>query len=279
MDTYKIGIYEKALPEELEIEDMIAFAAQSGYDYFEISIDRTENRISRLYSEEFALRLKKTAGQYGIGLYSVGLSAIGTYTLGNPDSSIRDRGIDIFRHALVFADKIGARIIQIPACDVPKGEMTTSDTDKRYRNTLKSMIAEAASFGILIGLENMETDYMGSVANCMALINEINSPYFQMYPDAGNITSAAKIEGIEPISDLQKCSSHCIAFHIKETKPGRYGGLFYGEGHVDFPRMISGAWNLGVRLFVLEYWYTGNPEWKNDLLKAKEMVKGILKEK
>lgn len=39
-------------------------------------------------------------------------------------------------------------------------------------------------------------------------------------------------------------------------------------GHVDFEAAIKKAWDLGVRRFVTEFWYTGNPEWKKDLKDA-----------
>ena len=39
---------------------------------------------------------------------------------------------------------------------------------------------------------------------------------------------------------------------------------------------ISKAWDLGVRRFVTEFWYTGNENWKADLNSAAGMAKPIL---
>ena len=66
---------------------------------------------------------------------------------------------------------------------------------------------------------------------------------------------------------------HYVAFHLKETRPDKYGGLFYGDGHVDFVKTTNYAWLLGARRFVMEYWFTGNPEWQNDLKKANELCR------
>ena len=53
-----------------------------------------------------------------------------------------------------------------------------------------------------------------------------------MYSDAGNVTSAARIYGKDPVEDFNLGRNHHLAFHLKETRPNKYGGLFYGEGHV-----------------------------------------------
>ena len=45
---------------------------------------------------------------------------------------------------------------------------------------------------------------------------------------------------------------------------------------MDFEAAIKKAWDLGVRRFVTEFWYTGNPEWKKDLNAAVKMMCPIL---
>ncbi len=269
LKNYRIGVYEKAFPEQLTIGEMLVLAKEAGYDYFEISIDRTAERIARIYDKEYMRCLRNVINETGINISSICLSALGTYTLGNPDEVICAKGMDIFDHALRFAEYIGAGIIQISACDVPKGSPSTDETKEKYIANLHIMAEKAAEYGVLIGLENMETEYMQSVKKCMTLIDEVKSPYFQLYPDSGNIMSAALLENNDIKADMYSGKHHYIAFHLKETRPNKYGGLFYGEGHVDFDSIIPIAWDLGVRMFVMEYWYTGNPEWKNDLVKAR----------
>ena len=144
------------------------------------------------------------------------------------------------------------------------------------------MIEYASIHGVLVGLENMENDYMDSVKKCMRAINMVDSPYFQLYPDAGNLTSAALLSGDDLEKDMFLGKGHFCAFHLKETRPNKYGGLFYGEGHVNFSRATMLAWKLGTRRYVMEYWYTGNPEWKDDLKRANKMcrywIKNAIKE-
>jgi L-ribulose-5-phosphate 3-epimerase UlaE len=43
-----VGIYEKALPDAMSWEERLAAAGQAGYDFVEISIDESDERLSRL---------------------------------------------------------------------------------------------------------------------------------------------------------------------------------------------------------------------------------------
>ena len=40
-DTYRIGIYEKAVPVELTWEERLTVAKEAGFDYIEMSIDES----------------------------------------------------------------------------------------------------------------------------------------------------------------------------------------------------------------------------------------------
>ena len=69
-----------------------------------------------------------------------------------------------------------------------------------------------------------------------------------------------------------------MALHMKETKPGIFREIPYGTGHVNFRAMAEKAWDMGVRKYVTEFWYTGNPDWKEDLRFAHDMFEKILDE-
>lgn len=266
-----IGIYEKAFPDSLSIPEMLMYAGNAGYDFFELSIDRTEERISRVYDSDFASELKIARAEGAVPVYSMSLSAIGTYTLGSPDPAAAERAIDIFCHAVDFAEENGIRIIQIPACDTPKFDPRNEETDARFLRNLSAAIEYASAHAVMIGLENMENDYMDSIEKCLRAMRAVNSPYLQLYPDAGNLTNAWKNSRADILRDMESGKGHYLAFHEKEVQPERYGGLFYGDGHVEFRTLTQKAYTLGVRRFVMEYWYTGNEAWVNDLETARKL--------
>ena len=271
--NYQIGAYEKAFPNKTSIYDMLSLSRKFNYDFFEISIDRTEQRISRLYEKKFWEECIDASRNSGIPIGSMCLSALSTYTMGNADVGISNRAMDILEKAIVFSCELGIRVIQIPGCDMPKNEQHTQVSKELYIKNLKCATEMASSYGICLAIENMEDGFMDTVQKTMEYIKLINSPYLQLYPDSGNITSANKIYNTDINDDMGHGIGHYIALHLKETKPNKYGGLFYGDGHVDFQLMVRNAWRLGVRRFVMEYWYTGNDLWKEDLMKASEMCR------
>ena len=48
MREYVLGLYEKSMPSELSLREMAFMAKEAGYDFLELSIDETEERLNRL---------------------------------------------------------------------------------------------------------------------------------------------------------------------------------------------------------------------------------------
>ena len=117
---------------------------------------------------------------------------------------------------------------------------------------------------------------MNTVEKAMKYVTLVGSPYLNVYPDIGNITNAAKTYENDVLEDLELGKGHIVAMHLKETVPGKFREIPFGTGHVDFESAVTKAWELGVRKYVTEFWYTGNPGWKEDLTFANEMFTRIL---
>mgnify|MGYP003310475069 CR=1 FL=1 len=71
------------------------------------------------------------------------------------------------------------------------------------------------------------------------------------------------------IEDFELGRGHVVALHMKETLPGKFREIPYGTGHVNLEAFAEKAWDMGVRKYVTEFWYTGSPDWKADLKDAK----------
>ncbi len=130
----------------------------------------------------------------------------------------------------------------------------------------------------MLGLETMENDFMNTVEKAMFYVNCINSPYINVYPDTGNIRNA-----VDDISkDIIKGNGKIVAAHLKETVEGVYRDMMFGEGRVDFVQAITTYRDLGVRMFLAEFWYLGEDDWEdrlkyaNDFLRSKfnDVIKG-----
>lgn len=177
--------------------------------------------------------------------------------------------------AIQLADDLGIRIIQLAGYDVYYEE-GSEETEKRFAKNLKNAVHMAAKAGIMLGFETMETEFMNTVEKSMKYVSDINSPYLNVYPDSGNLKNASVTYETDVLEDLKKGAGHITSLHLKETVPGKFREIPFGTGHVNFEAMIQAAWEIGVRKYVTEFWYTGNEKWEEDLTFAHSMMTTIL---
>ena len=276
MKAYPIGLYETAMPGNLSWTEKILAAKKAGYDFIEISIDETDEKLKRLdMSKEERIGLVSLMQALDMPIRTMCLSGHRKYPLGSNDPEIRQRSMEIMEKALQLADDLGVRIIQLAGYDVYY-EQSNNETKKYFLNNLKKITEMAASKGILMGFETMETEFMNTVQKAMSYVKQIDSVYLNVYPDLGNITNAAVSYGKDVNNDLETGRGKLVAMHLKETVPGKFREIPFGTGHVDFEHGIKKAWELGVRRFVTEFWYTGNPNWQDDLNFAVKKMTDIL---
>ena len=276
MKPYTLGLYEKAMPKELSWREKLTAAKEAGYDFVEISIDETEEKLARLdMPKEARTELVDLMAEIGVPIRTMCLSGHRKYPLGSNDPATCARGMEIMQKAVTLAADLGIRIIQLAGYDVYY-EQGSEETRARFEENLKKATLMAARDGILLGFETMETEFMNTVGKAMKYVNLVNSPYLNVYPDAGNITNAAVTYGTDVLEDLRSGEGHIVAVHLKETVPGKFREIPFGTGHVNFRDMIHTASALGVRRYVTEFWYVGNPEWKKDLDFARSMMGDLL---
>lgn len=278
MKAYSLGLYEKAMPGTLTWAEKFRSGAAAGYDYLEISIDETDEKLARLeMSAEEREELAALGKREGLPLRSMCLSGHRKYPMGSADPETVKRSMEIMEKAIGLAEDLGIRIIQLAGYDVYY-EPSTEETRKRFEENLVRAAEMAARAGVVMGFETMETELMNTVGKAMKYVNLVNSPYLQVYPDIGNITNAAKEYGTDVLEDLKCGAGHLVAMHLKETKPGIFREVPYGQGHVDFPAAVRTAWETGVRRYVTEFWYKGSPEWKKDVEDARIRMGRLLDE-
>lgn len=279
MKSYTLGLYEKAMTGELTWRQKLEAAKKAGFDYIEISIDQTEEKIGRInMSKKERMELVQIMYEVGVPIRTMCVSALTTYSLGNEDPKLCARGMEILEKCIELADDLGVRIIMIPGYDVYY-EPSTKQTQERFLKNLKKMTLFAAKYGVLLEMETMENEFMNTVWKAMYYVDRVNSVYLGVYPDTGNIKNAAVLYHSDEASDLISGKGHISSLHLKETIPGVFREIPYGAGHVDFEKLIDAAWDIGIRKFVTEFWYTGNADWKDDLVMANKKMRAILDQK
>jgi L-ribulose-5-phosphate 3-epimerase len=246
-----VGLYEKALPADLSWEERLSAAAHAGYDFIDISIDESDRRLSRLdWSASQRAALRQAIANSGVPILTMCLSAHRKYPLGSHEPDIRRQGREILRKAIDFAGDIGLRIVQVMGYDVFY-EPSDDGTKARFVDGMRQGVRWAAQAGLMLGLENVDTTYLESLEKGMRLVCELNSPWFQLYPDIGNLAAA----GYHPPDEIQLAAGHLVAIHVKDTLPAVLRGVSFEEGIVPFLETFQalaqiGFWGpLGVEMW------------------------------
>lgn len=271
MKKYQLGLYEKAMPKQLTWDEKFHCAKKYGFDSIEISIDETEEKLARLDMPlENRKALVAAMFQSGIRIRTMCLSGHRKYPLGSSKAEDRDRAMTIMKKAIDFADDVGIKIIQLAGYDVYYEE-SNEETKKYFEKNLRKAVEMAASKGVILAFETMETEFMNTVGKAMKYVNVIQSPFLQVYPDCGNLTNAI-LDQEMIAADFYKGNGHLAAMHLKETIPGKFREIEFGTGHVNFAEIIKTAWDLGVRHFTTEFWYTGNEDWEEVIQNTKKYI-------
>lgn len=108
-----------------------------GFDFVEMSVDETDERLSRLdWSREQRLALVSAVAETGVRVPSMCLSAHRRFPLGSEDDAVRTQGLEIMRKAIQFAQDVGIRVIQLAGYDVYY-QQANDETRCRFRDGLK----------------------------------------------------------------------------------------------------------------------------------------------
>lgn len=270
---YRLGLYEKSMPNQLTWPEKLAAAKAAGFDCVEISIDETDEKLARLaWTATERQTLVQAMNIAGIRIETMCLSGHRRFPLGSPDPAIRARSLAIMEQAIDLAADLGIRIIQIAGYDTYY-EPSTEETRALFAEGLASSVAFASRDGVMLGFETMETPFMNTTAKAMDYVNRIGSPWLQVYPDIGNMTNAAVAAGTDVRDDLQAGAGHIAAVHLKETVPGKFREIPFGTGHVDFPALIGQAFAMGVRRYTAEFWHLGESDWPAQLRLANDFLR------
>ncbi len=139
-----LGIYEKALPAGECWLERLRLAKTLGFDFVEMSVDETDERLSRLdWSREQRLALVNAIVETGVRVPSMCLSAHRRFPLGSEDDAVRAQGLEIMRKAIQFAQDVGIRVIQLAGYDVYYQE-ANNETRRRFRDGLKESVEMAS---------------------------------------------------------------------------------------------------------------------------------------
>lgn len=269
------GLYEKALPAFLSWEERLSFAKYAGYDFVEMSIDETDERLGRVCNSgvekgDIVNAILKT----GVPVLSMCLSGNRRYPIGSKDETVRGKGIDIIMGAIKLSVEIGVRVVQLAGYDE---YYNSSDdiTSKLFEKSLLECVGFAEKYGVMLAIETMDTNLCGSISSIMRFVNGIKSPWLNIYPDIGNLSSRK----VNIQEDLLSGKDHIVVIHLKDTRENEFRRVDFGEGIVDFTQFFELLSKLDYKgPFVVEMWSDDDLKSIPNVKKAREFLNNRLDE-
>ncbi|MEZ8722689.1 L-ribulose-5-phosphate 3-epimerase [Vibrio pomeroyi] len=274
---HRVGLYEKALPNELSWEDKLATTKELGFDFLEISVDESDERRSRLdWNDEEVYALRRLCEKHGVPLQSMCLSAHRKFPFGSADPVISEQAVIHMEKAISLAYKLGIRTIQLAGYDVYY-EPADKVTHQRFIEGMKLSAQLAERSGVMLAVEIMDTDYLNSLSKFEVLSREVNSPYFTAYPDVGNISGW----NYDIVTELKLSKPHITQIHLKDTYKvtdeykGQFRDLVIGDGEVDFNAIFETLKETEcVVPLVIEMW-AQDERWKENILTAQKRLNEV----
>lgn len=269
-----LGIYEKAFPMEFDWDSRFGIARSIGFDFIELSIDESEERLSRLDWDDAAcqkftdLRIK-----HAMQVPTLCLSGLRRFPLGSTNLEKQDKGLMMLFKAIRLASRLGISIVQVAGYDV-YGEQSTAETIESFTRQLGLGLAEATKHNIILAVENMETTATDSLEKAMRFINHHHHPNLQLYVDAGNLIAM----GYELSPQLDFARDHIAAFHIKDVLPKICRDVPFEHGMVDFNHVFSEIERIGFDgTLLLEIWANRHSDPVDEISKAYGFINGKLR--
>ncbi|MFZ7237245.1 L-ribulose-5-phosphate 3-epimerase, partial [Avibacterium gallinarum] len=272
MRKHKLGIYEKALPKHISWQDRLSIAKACGFDFVEISIDESDERLSRLdWTKAQRLELVQAIINTGVTIPSMCLSGHRRFPFGSHDEATRQKAYEIMEKAIQLAVDVGIRTIQLAGYDVYYEEQDEG-TLERFQQGMEWAVELAASNQVPLSMEIMDTQFMSSITRWKKWDDIIRSPWFTVYPDLGNLSAWND----NVVEELKLSIDKISAIHLKdtykvtETCPGQFRDVPFGEGCVDFVTCFKTLAELNYRgAFLIEMWTEKSQEPIEEIIKAR----------
>lgn len=274
-DDIKLGIYEKALPYGTAWDEKLATAERLGFQFVEISIDETDERLARL---DWSLAERKsfcrTILDSPLTVPSMCLSGHRRFPLGSHDPEIRKQALTIMEKAIRFAVDTGVRTIQLAGYDVYY-EDGDADTRNWYLENMQKSLGMAAREQVMLAIEIMDHPFMNSILKFFNMKQILDSPWFTVYPDIGNLSAW----GNNVIEELTLGVNQIVALHLKETlavtsdHQGTFKEVPFGTGCVDFPQAFATLKELGYAgPYLIEMWTERAEDPEKEIRQARQWI-------
>lgn len=276
-----LGIYEKALPKNISWRERLEYAKNLGFDFVEISVDETDERLARLnWTLEERKEFVSAVLETGVRVPSMCFSGHRRFPLGSENPETREKSLELMKKAIELAVDLGIRNIQMAGYDVYY-ENGNEKTRELYIDGMKKSLQWAEKANVMLSIEIMDHPFMNSITKYLEFDEILNSPFLTVYPDVGNLSAWGNNVKDEVLKGQHKIS----AVHLKDTLavtesfPGKFKEVPFGEGCVDFVEFFKILKEIDYKgPMLIEMWTEKSENPIVEIEKAKKWIEGKMEE-
>ncbi len=267
---FSFGLYEKALPDTLDWPQRLGQVREAGYDFVEISIDESDERIGRLdWDMDKKRALRGAVDESGVRITTMCLSGLQRYPLGSTYPELRKKGMEMLKKAIDFALDTGIRVVQVAGYDSAYDEESTEETAENFIENFEKGLQYASKLGMHLAIENIGYSLMNSLETIMKYVKRYRTPYFTTYADVGNMRAV----GLDIRREFEIAKGYISAIHVKDVMENVIRRIPFGEGIMDFHEAFRVIRDSGFSGPVLiEMWADGREDALEAVVAAKRFV-------
>jgi L-ribulose-5-phosphate 3-epimerase len=208
----------------------------------------------------------------GLQIASVSCHTNWTKPLSDPDTSVREVGLEGLKTALRDAKAYGASsVLLVPA--VVNERVSYQDAWQRSCEQIRKAIPLAEQLGVKIAIENVWNKFLLSPLEAARYVDEFNSPAVGWHFDIGNVLAFGWPEQWIPVLGKRIQKLHIKEYSIKkrdEAGPLKGFDVNYLEGDNDWPSIMAA-------LEAIHYngWAIAEPPWHPAGMTAADRLRDI----
>jgi hexulose-6-phosphate isomerase len=228
--------------------ELFPLIKKAGYEGVEPVL--SENGYLRCSStDDDILAIRKLAEQNGLVIPTLGVWSLWENNLLSDQKEVREKAKNIVRFQLHAARLMGADTILVVPGYVgtefaSKPERIRYDIAyERAREVFSELSRDAEREGVRIGIENVWNRFLLSPLETARLVDEVNSPWFGVYFDVGNVIYIGYPEQWIEILGKRIFKIHLSDYRRDQAGLGAFVDLFAGD--VDFKAVVKALKTAG----------------------------------
>ena len=256
-----------SFPGEMSIAQCIDLAKKAGFEGIELALS-ADGELSLSSTDEELAEIKRKADEAGMEIASIATGLFWQFSLTSNREDIREKAKQVVKREIDIAAKLGVdRILVCPGTvgvDFKPDEVVPDagnieffagseviDYDVAYarsQEALKELAPYAEEKGVVICIENIWNKFLLSPLEFRNFIDEIGSPYVQVYLDVGNMVLFGY-----PEQWIKILGNRIKRIHFKDFRRGTAQLMGFVElltGDVSWNKVVEVLHNTGYESWV-----------------------------